>query len=277
MTVSWGACYASDVKSPTGTVPGQATPKAAAGRARTIDVSATKTGTRKKTARDRGQGEPGLAPREGASTLQRLRQVPAKGQGIIGDVRIEAGPAFSPKSRMKVRNVNVHETPTAAPGHRERVVDNFDTLVDQLMPTLSEIDPVPYVIVHQAQRRAALRAELLTSGAFTYRALAEGRAMSGPAVRQWVRRARERYELFTVEHSNETVVPAFLLDADLAPRPEFRPVVRVLAEAGEDGWGLWAWLVHPTPWLDGAVPAALLVKEPKAVLGAARNRADDAP
>jgi len=180
---------------------------------------------------------------------------------------------------MKLRNLDVSSpgaTATEERGHRERVASNFDTLVGQLMPSLSEVDPVPYAIVQQAQRRAALRTELLASGAYTYRSLAEGRAMSGPAVRQWVRRARERYDLFTVEHDNETLVPALLLDADLAPRPEFRSAVQVLAEAGEDGWGLWAWLVHPTPWLDGAVPAVLLFEQPDVVLDAARRRASNA-
>jgi len=86
--------------------------------------------------------------------------------------------------------------------------------------------------------------------------------MNPATVRQWVRRARDRYEVFTVEHDNETLLPALLLDADLLPRPEFKAVVEVLTEAGEDSWGLWAWLVHPTPWLDGAIPAVLLFENP---------------
>lgn len=164
----------------------------------------------------------------------------------------------------------------AVPGQRERVASNFDTLVGQLMPTLAEMDPVPYAIVQQARRRAALRSELLATGAFTYRALSEGRGMNPATVRQWVRRARDRYEVFTVEHDNETLLPALLLDADLLPRPEFKAVVEVLTEAGEDSWGLWAWLVHPTPWLDGAIPAVLLFEEPDVVLDVARRRASNA-
>jgi transposase-like protein len=159
---------------------------------------------------------------------------------------------------------------------RERVAASFDILVGQMVPSLAEMDPVPYAIVQQAQRRAALRTELLASGAYTYRALAEGRGMTGASLRQWVRRARERHELFTVDHDNESLVPALLLDADLAPRPEFRQVIDVLTEAGEDGWSLWAWLVHPTPWLDGTVPAVLLFQAPEAVLDAARRRASNA-
>jgi hypothetical protein len=156
------------------------------------------------------------------------------------------------------------------------VAANFDNLVGQLMPTLAEMDPVPYAIVQQAQRRATLRTELLASGAYTYRALAEGQGKTEAAVRQWARRARARYDIFTVDHDNETLVPAFLLDADMAPRPEFRPVIGVLARAGEDGWGLWAWLSSPTAWLDGEVPALLIAKDAPAVLSAAQGRASNA-
>lgn len=222
-----------------------------------------------------------LVPVSGA-TEERRKPIPQDllpERGLIGEVRIEAGPVFSPESRLRVRGLNVRSSADAATmpqGHRDRVAASFDTLVGALMPTLSEMDPVPYAIVQQAQRRAALRTELLASGAYTYRALAEGRAMKDTAVRQWVRRARERYDLFTVGHDNETLVPAFLLDADLMPRPEFRQVIEVLIEAGEGTWGLWAWFTHPTSWLDGAVPAVLITQEPEAVLEAARNRASNA-
>jgi hypothetical protein len=157
--------------------------------------------------------------------------------------------------------------------HRARVTASFDALVEQMMPSLAEIDPVPYAVVRQAQRRAALRTQLLATGAFTYRALAEGRGTSSANIRQWARRARERHELFTVDHDNETLIPALLLDEELSPRPEFKLVIAPLVEAGEDGWGLWAWLVNPSPWLDGAVPAAELFRRPEVVVEAARARA----
>ena len=160
--------------------------------------------------------------------------------------------------------------------HQERVAANFDALVAAMMPSLSEADVVPAAMVAQAQRRAELRSELLASGAFTYKALADGRRMTAANLRQWVRRARDRFELFTVEHDNETLVPAFLLDADLLPRPAFQPVIAALAGAGEDGWGLWAWLVRPTSWLDGKVPAEVLERNPEAVLRAAQDRASNA-
>lgn len=160
--------------------------------------------------------------------------------------------------------------------HQERVAARFEDLVYQLMPSLAEMDPVPAAMVAQAQRRAALRTELLATGAFTYKELARGRHMTSANVRQWVRRARDRYELFTVDHDNESLVPALLLDADLMPRPAFQPVIAVLAGVGEDGWGLWAWLVHSSSWLDGKVPAEEIERDPKAVVRAAQDRASNA-
>ncbi|HTW06963.1 MAG TPA: hypothetical protein VME46_05610 [Acidimicrobiales bacterium] len=267
------------MKNPPASAAAKAAQSTAAGRTRTTDVSVGKTRTRKEARHDPGQSTLVPAVQGQASTFQQLPQVAAEGVGLIGGSSISAGPASSAEPRMQVRGLDAASpgfTAWAAPGHRERVASSFDALVGHLMPALVELDPVPYAMVQQAQRRAALRTELLASGAYTYRALAAGRAMSGPAVRQWVRRARERCDLFTVEHDNETLVPALLLDADLSPRPQFRAVIQVLTEAGEDGWGLWAWLVYPTPGLDGAVPGALLFNEPEVVLAAALQRADNA-
>ena len=67
-----------------------------------------------------------------------------------------------------------------------------------------------------------------------------------------------------------------LVDADLAPRRELADVIRVLAEAGEDGWGLWARLTGPAPWLNGAIPVDVLAEEPGRVLEAGRRRASNA-
>jgi hypothetical protein len=107
-------------------------------------------------------------------------------------------------------------------------------------------------IVEATHHRAELQTQLLASGALTYITLARGLPMPLWAVHQWVHQARDRHELFTVEHQGEVFVPAFLLDEDLSPRREFQPIIKLLVEAGEDGWGLWAWLVFPSPWFDGA-------------------------
>jgi hypothetical protein len=156
------------------------------------------------------------------------------------------------------------------------IAANFDQLVDSMMPSPQALHASSEPIVEAARRRAELRTQLLASGALTYPALARGRSISSANVRQWVRRARDRCELFTVEHQGETFVPALLLDEDLSPRREFQPVIEALTEAGEDGWGLWAWLVFPSPWFDGAVPAEVLQSDPERVVAVAEARASNA-
>lgn len=156
------------------------------------------------------------------------------------------------------------------------ITANFDQLVDSMMPSPGALHAAPEAIVEAARRRAELRTQLLATGALSYRDLADGRSMSAAATRQWVRRARERNELFTVEHHGETFVPALLLDEDLLPRGELRPVISVLMKAGEDGWGIWAWLALPSPWLDGGVPAEMLRLDPERVVAAAASRASNA-
>lgn len=158
----------------------------------------------------------------------------------------------------------------------QAIATNFDQLVDSMMPSAQALHKSSEAIVEAARRRATLRTQLLASGALSYPALARGRSMSSANVRQWVRRARERHELFTVEHQGETFVPAVVLDEDLSPRREYRPVIEALTKAGEDGWGLWAWLVFPSPWLDGAVPAEVLESDPERVVAAAEARASNA-
>jgi hypothetical protein len=148
-------------------------------------------------------------------------------------------------------------------------------LVRQFTPSLFEFDPVPKAAVEQAQRLGALRAALLHEGGLTYKALSEGRGASMEATRQYVRRARDRFQLFTVTHDGETIVPAFLLDKAMEPIPAFAPVIKTLREAGEDGWALWAWFTAPSGWLGNRRPLAVLSKDPAAVLVAARRRASN--
>lgn len=163
----------------------------------------------------------------------------------------------------------------AALAERRRVGSASRQLTDLLTPSLVDLDPVPWASIEQAHRLAALKTELLASGAFTYRALADGRDATPAAIRQFVRRARDRNELFTVDHDGEKLVPAFLLSADLEPRPEAQRPVSVLRECGEDGWALWAWFASPSGWLDGRRPLDLLADMPDLVGDAARRRANN--
>ncbi len=186
-------------------------------------------------------------------------------------------PVTDPKKRPAPRAAKPrvrqprHEESTA-PGP---IVDDRtrSLLAQAFTPAWSDIDPVPWATVEQARRLGAVKAELLRSGAFTYKALAQGWDARVETARQRVARARERNELFTVTHDGETIVPAFLLDSTMNLRPELHAPIAVLRDAGEDGWALWAWFTQPSAWLDGAVPSDLAHGDAEQVAAAATRRA----
>ena len=146
-------------------------------------------------------------------------------------------------------------------------------LARTLGPSLADLDPVPYATVEQARRLAGLRASLLRGGAFSTSAIAHARAITPNNARQWISRHRKAHRLFTVAHEGETLVPAFLLDESIEPKPEAQAPIKALRTAGEDGWALWAWFATPSAWLGGRVPAQLLSTDPDLVAEVASRRA----
>lgn len=167
----------------------------------------------------------------------------------------------------------VHRLVQGAALQERRSPQARSDLARTLGPSLAEIDPVPYATVEQARRLAALRTSLLRAGAYSTTAVAEAKAITPNNARQWVSRHRRASRLFTVTHEGVTLVPAFLLDEHLEPRPGAQPVIEALRAAGEDGWALWAWFATPSSWLGGRAPADLLITEPETVAEAARQRA----
>lgn len=149
-------------------------------------------------------------------------------------------------------------------------------LARALGPSLADLDPVPYATVEQARRLSALRASLLRQGALSTTAIAEGRGMTPNNARQWISRHRRSQRLFTVTHEGETLVPAFLLNQELGPKPSATAAIKALRDAGEDGWALWAWFASPTAWLGGSVPAEVLDTDPELVVKSALQRAASA-
>ncbi|MGI8632435.1 MAG: hypothetical protein ACR2NA_07810 [Solirubrobacterales bacterium] len=142
-----------------------------------------------------------------------------------------------------------------------------------LGPWLGEFDPVPYATVEQARRLAALRVSLLRDGAWPTAGIADARGITANNARQWVSRHRKAHRIFTVTHDGETLIPAFLLDEYLEPRPAAQEPIRLLHEAGEDGWALWAWFAAPSAWVGGRIPSELLATEPDLLAESARQRA----
>lgn len=178
-------------------------------------------------------------------------------------------------SEAEVRSM-VYRMVQAAMLQRRRAPGARLELARVLGPSLGEFDPVPYATVEQARRLAELRASLLHKGAWSTAALAEARGISTNNARQWVSRHRKAQRIFTVSHEGETLVPVFLLDEELEPRPEAQEPIRLLREAGEDGWALWAWFATRSAWVGGRVPAELLDAEPELVERAAQQRAASA-
>jgi hypothetical protein len=158
----------------------------------------------------------------------------------------------------------------AAAKRADAVRDSLDGL---LTPGLGELDPIPHATIEQCKRRALLRIDLLNRGAYTLASLADGRGQSMAAIRQWVHRARQRSQVFTVKHDGETLVPAFLLDPDLDPRPEYTEAIRILTGIGSEGWGLWSWFVYPLSWLGNRVAAEHALVDPDDVIRAAQDEA----
>lgn len=178
-------------------------------------------------------------------------------------------------SESRVRNL-LYRLVQAGLLQERRAPDARQELARALGPSLADLDPVPHATVEQARRLAAMRASLLRKGALPTATIAEARLMTPNNARQWISRHRKAHRLFTVTHEGETLVPAFLFDDELEPKPEASEAIKALREAGEDGWALWAWFATPSAWLGGRVPAEVLATAPELVAESARQRAASA-
>lgn len=174
-------------------------------------------------------------------------------------------------SEADVRNM-VYRVLQAALLQERRAPAARRELARVLGPSRGDFDPVPYATVEQARRLAALRASLLGDGAWSTAAIADARGITANNARQWISRHRKAHRIFTVTHEGETLVPAFLLDEQLEPRPAASEPIRLLREAGEDGWALWGWFAAPSAWVGGRIPAQLLATQPDLVAESARQR-----
>lgn len=135
-----------------------------------------------------------------------------------------------------------------------------------------QIPLTPPASVAQAHRLAAHRGSLLTTDVFTHQTLQQLRGdRQASSTRTWVTRKRQNRELFTVTHGGQTVLPAFQLAEDGTPRPELRPLIAVLADAGVDGWQLWTWLTSASSLLSGQVTHEVARTQPERALRAAQR------
>lgn len=135
---------------------------------------------------------------------------------------------------------------------------------------VQNVSLTPPAALAQAQRLAIHRDALLATEVLTHDSLRQLRGDArASSTRTWLARRRDARELFTVAHNGRTLIPAFQLDEQGRPRPELKPIVSALLDAGVDGWNAWTWLTMPTSLLSGEVPAELAGTEPDRVLRAA--------
>lgn len=163
----------------------------------------------------------------------------------------------------------------------ERVVDSARTggggdgrgAFDQLVELLAGLDErLPATSVIQAERNAEHRLRLVASGSYSHEDL---RRLRGDelvsSTRTWVSRQRNFHHLFTVTHQGRTIVPAFLLDADLKPRRELWWLLLHLFAAQVPEWQRWTWLTTGTAALGGRSPQAVAREDPDRAVAAAKR------
>lgn len=234
-------------------------------------------GESRPSGRVRGQSGGGSGTGKSHVQLSALQELPVEDQRFALLILKALGQAARERgsSEDEVRRL-VYRLLASADMQRTRAVAVRNELAKQLVPSIAEFDPIPHATLRQASRLAALKASLLSKGAYPVSALAEARGTSPNTIRQWLHRARNRHELFTVSHDRETLVPAFLLDESLEPKHELQESIRSLREVGEDGWALWAWFVLPSAALGDQSPSEIAEKDPDLVSRLARSRAAEA-
>jgi hypothetical protein len=152
----------------------------------------------------------------------------------------------------------------------EHAAANRADLVHTLLA--GQVPLTPPATLAQAQRLADHRGALLATPVLTHATLCKLRGDTRESsTRTWLSRRKDAHELFTVSHNGRTLIPAFQINDDGAPRAELQPVLAALAEAGAQGWPLWTWLTSPTSLLSGAVPERLAATAPQRVLRAAQR------
>lgn len=144
---------------------------------------------------------------------------------------------------------------------------------DQLVELLADLDEtLPPTSVIQAERNAEHRLRLVASGSYSHEDLRRLRSDGlVSSTRTWVSRQQNFHHLFTVTHQGRTVVPAFLLDADLKPRRELRRLLLHLFAAQVPEWQRWTWLTTGTTALGGRSPQAVAREDPDRAVAAAKR------
>ncbi len=118
-----------------------------------------------------------------------------------------------------------------------------------------DLPPAPPMLDRAAVEQARLvrlaRDHLAsTEPSVDYDGLAEGRASTVLAARQWVKRQRSAGRMFVVDHGPGTLIPSFQLDEVFDLDERVVPAIGRLTEFGMSGWAIWQWFSAHNPWID---------------------------
>ena len=158
------------------------------------------------------------------------------------------------------------ESPSSRPDDDLGITDAVDAFGDRYRRTKPESLLLNALRVHRG------RQALVDQGTFAVKEIAAALDRPVNTVRKQVERACASGALFTVMVNGERHIPAVLLDEALEARPEWKPVVAILSEAGMSGWGMWRWIAKPNAGLSGEIAAEVIRTNPVRVLAAAQRR-----
>jgi hypothetical protein len=109
--------------------------------------------------------------------------------------------------------------------------------------------------LRQMRRRQALRERLL-AGALTPADVAARQGVGLPAAERWMADEAAAQRLVVVSTIDGLRVPSIFIDEEGRLRPGFEQVLRPLRSLS--AWATWMWLVTPSGWLSGSIPAELI-------------------
>ena len=133
------------------------------------------------------------------------------------------------------------------------------------------VEALPASRAAAAQRLAAHKDDLLSTGAHTYATLAAARGAQESATRTWV--SREKHRLVQIKANGRTLLPALQFDDAGRLRDDLAAMTELLLTAGTKDWQLWSWLASPTSLLSGEAPSDVADHSPARALAAAQRYA----
>ncbi len=148
-------------------------------------------------------------------------------------------------------------------------------LIDALLPDIA----LSEAAVIEAQMVAEAKTEVLRSGSFVTTAkIAElaGYSAKNPSAQphKW----KKDGSIFAIHHKGTDYYPLYALNADDNYRPykALAEIIKVLGEK-KSGWALAYWFEGVNSFLDDRKPKDLLATDPKSVIAAACDEAEDFP